>query len=127
MYFRSPTGRIILGVVLALSLALGGVAAIAATAASNPSLAGGATHAAPASTVHTIGMSHGQNSGDSKLARVLCLMACMGLTAAPSLPVPGIVLAHLFYVMQPHVAGRDAGDQVLNRPTSPPPRAFAKI
>lgn len=127
MHFRSPIGRIILGFVLALSLALGGVAAVAATAASNPSLAGGATHAAPASSVHSTGMHHGQDSNDSKLARVLCLIACMGLTVAPSLLAPGVVLAHLFYVVQPHVAGRDAGDQVLNRPTSPPPRAFATI
>ena len=131
MHHRSHIGRVILGLVLALSLAFGGVAAIAATAANSPSVAGNAMFAPPGpvsvSAVHTNGMLHGQDSGGGALAQVLCLFACMGLTAAPSLPTPDVALAVPSYVVLSHIAGRDASDQVLNRPLSPPPRAFATI
>jgi hypothetical protein len=129
MQHRSPTWRVLFGLALALSLAIGGIAAMSATAANNSSFADDATlhQLAPVSTVHTGGMRHGQDSGGDVAAQVLCLIACMGLTAAPSLPSPEIAIASPSYVAQAHIARRDAGDQALNRPTSPPPRAFATI
>ena len=127
MHFRSPTGRIFLSLALALSLTMGSVAAIAAVAANTPSIASNAALGAPVPALHTGGMLHGQDSRGGSLARVLCLFACMGLTATPSLPSLDVVPALASFVMQSHIVGRDAGDQILTRPTSPPPRVFATI
>ncbi len=133
MQYRSPTGRAIFGLLLALSLAIGSGAAVAAAAASNPNLAGGVMLApsgpAPVSTIHMNGMRHSQDpsSAGGAIDQILCLFACMGLTAAPSVPTPDVALALPPHVPQPHIAARDAGDQVVSRPTSPPPRATAAI
>lgn len=131
MQHRSPIGRAVLVLVLALSLAVGGVAAISATAANSSSVAGNTMFGLPGtvsvSVIHTNGMLHGRDSGSGALAQVLCLFACMGLTAAPSLPIPDTALTLSSYVVLSHIAGHDAGDQILNRPISPPPRAIATI
>ena len=133
MQDRSPFGRVILGLLLALSLAVGSGAGVAAAAASNPGVAGGAMLTlpgpAPLSTVHVNGMRHGQDRGSAggTVDQMLCLVACLGLTAAPSLPTPDVALALPRPAPSPYIAVRDAGDQVLSRPTSPPPRAIAAI
>ncbi len=133
MQHRSPTGRVFLGLLLVLSLAIGGGAAVGAAAAGAPILADGAAVAppgpAPVSTIHTNGMRHGQDTGRAAgtVDQMLCLVACMGLTATPSLPAGDATLALPVPAPPPDIAARDAGDQVLTRPTSPPPRATTAI
>ncbi|HEY5598917.1 MAG TPA: hypothetical protein VIK47_08950 [Kiloniellales bacterium] len=130
---RTNTSRVYLAVALALSLAIGGGAATAAAivngAGQTATASSGPLDPAPVSVTHTSGMRHGQDSGGTgKLAeQFLCLIACMGLSVQPVVTAPSLAAASPPPPAPPSIAPRQSADQVLLRPTSPPPRPITAI
>jgi hypothetical protein len=129
---HANTSRVYLAVALALSLAIGGAATAAAIVSGTGQTATaslGQLDPAPVSVTHTSGMRHGQDSrGTDRLAeQILCLIACMGLSVQPVVTAPSLAAANPQPPAHASIAPRQSADQVLLRPTSPPPRPITAI
>jgi hypothetical protein len=125
--------RVILAMALVLSLAIGGGAAMATASITGLGQSTTSTLAplnpVPVPVAHVSGMRHDQDKGGTGnvAQQFFCAIACMGLTTAPGVPTPDHTLVNQSLPMTPDFTEASASDQVLLRPTSPPPRILAII